>query len=366
MFLKREGKDEFRHAGSLEAADDELAVVLARETYVRRAEGDQLWLVDRSHVVTVEPEFLTPNADKPHRHNDGHLVADRRRAQRTVITPAAREVLLAFADDEHLMGQQHAEWIGVAPFLEEDLAFCSIAQDELGHAATLYELLADDGDVDALAFGRPPAEYRSCHLVEVPCPDWADALARHWLYDLAEELRWEALAGSSVHAVADAVERAQREETYHRRHAEALVRRMLDDPDAGPRVSDAIRRLLPLADALVGARRRRGRARSPPASSPPGRRRCARSGGHEWSRSPARSTGRRSITRTSRAAPAGASPSPPSTPASTRSSPSTPPPAGRVDRSQSAPETGTGDSRVSATCSTTSGAARSSWPSSPR
>jgi ring-1,2-phenylacetyl-CoA epoxidase subunit PaaC len=162
-----------------------------------------------------------------------------------------RDVLLAFADDEHLIGQQHAEWIGVAPFLEEDLAFCSIAQDELGHAATLYELLVDDkSDVDALAFGRSPDEYRSCHLVEVPCPDWADALARHWLYDLAEELRWEALAGSSVDAVAGAVERAQLEEPYHRRHAAALVRRMLGDPDAGRRVSDAIHLLLPLADAV--------------------------------------------------------------------------------------------------------------------
>jgi phenylacetate-CoA oxygenase PaaH subunit len=82
VFLKKEGKDEFRHAGSFEAADPELAVVLARETYVRRAEGDQLWLVDRAHIVTVEPDFITPNADKPHRHNDGSLVAGRRRAQR--------------------------------------------------------------------------------------------------------------------------------------------------------------------------------------------------------------------------------------------------------------------------------------------
>ena len=160
-------------------------------------------------------------------------------------------MLLAFADDEHLMGQQHAEWIGVAPFLEEDLAFCSIAQDELGHAAMLYDVLVEDGvDVDALAFGRRPEEYRSCHLVEVPCPDWADALTRHWLYDLGEELRWEALAGSSDDAVAAVVERAQREETYHRRHAGALVRRMLDDPEAGRRVSAALGRLLPLADAL--------------------------------------------------------------------------------------------------------------------
>lgn len=84
VFLKKDGKDEFRHAGSLEAADDELAIVLARETYVRRAEGDQLWLVDRRHVVDVDHEFLAPNADKPHRHNDGGRVAGRRRARRVV------------------------------------------------------------------------------------------------------------------------------------------------------------------------------------------------------------------------------------------------------------------------------------------
>ena len=47
----------------------------------------------------------------------------------TEISPQVREFLLALADDKHLMGQQHAEWIGVTPFLEEDLAFCSIGQD---------------------------------------------------------------------------------------------------------------------------------------------------------------------------------------------------------------------------------------------
>lgn len=83
VFLKREGKEEFRHAGSLEAADDQLARLLARETYVRRAEGDQLWLVERRHIVETEPGFVTPNADKPHRHNDGSLVAEHRRAARS-------------------------------------------------------------------------------------------------------------------------------------------------------------------------------------------------------------------------------------------------------------------------------------------
>ena len=166
----------------------------------------------------------------------------------TELGDGAREHLLAFADDEHLIGQQHAEWIGVAPFLEEDLAFCSIAQDELGHAAALYELL---GDADAMAFGRTALEYRSCHLVELPCADWADALARHWLYDLAEAHRWDALTGSAVPAVAALVARAQREEDYHRRHAAALIARMLDaGGDPADRVNAAIARLLPMADAI--------------------------------------------------------------------------------------------------------------------
>ena len=65
---------------------------------------------------------------------------------------AARELVLAFADDELCVGQNHAWWIAIGPFLEEDLAFTSIAQDELGHARSLYGLITDD--VDDLAYGR--------------------------------------------------------------------------------------------------------------------------------------------------------------------------------------------------------------------
>jgi ring-1,2-phenylacetyl-CoA epoxidase subunit PaaB len=82
VFLKRDGKDEFRHAGALDAANDELAMVLARECYVRRAEGDRIWLVDRANVVDADPSYLAPNADKPHRHHDGQAVAAHRKASR--------------------------------------------------------------------------------------------------------------------------------------------------------------------------------------------------------------------------------------------------------------------------------------------
>ena len=82
VFLKKDGRDEYRHAGSLDAPDDELALVLARESYLRRAEGDRLWLVDRTHLIIGSPKFVAPNADTPHRHNDGDRIAERRRRLR--------------------------------------------------------------------------------------------------------------------------------------------------------------------------------------------------------------------------------------------------------------------------------------------
>lgn len=82
VFVKKDGRDEFRHVGALEAATDELALVLAREAYLRRAEGDRLWVVRRDHVVAAADDFVAPNADKPHRHHDGAAVAARRKASR--------------------------------------------------------------------------------------------------------------------------------------------------------------------------------------------------------------------------------------------------------------------------------------------
>lgn len=172
------------------------------------------------------------------------------------------EFVLAFADDEHLIGQRHTEWIGVAPFLEEDMAFASIGQDELGHAAGLYEIALaladaapDDLDdlsaaVDELALRRDPADYRSCWLVEQPGTDWSDALVRHVMYDAAEQIRWRACLGSSNPVLAQLAERALREEAFHLRHADALLDALLPDADAGPRLRDAAARLAPLGAAL--------------------------------------------------------------------------------------------------------------------
>ena len=66
--------------------------------------------------------------------------------------------LLRLADDELILGWRNSEWTGIAPFLEEDVAFSSIAQTEIGHARAWYELAAKElGHGCGLARLRPRA-----------------------------------------------------------------------------------------------------------------------------------------------------------------------------------------------------------------
>ena len=55
-----------------------------------------------------------------------------------------RELLLGLADDELVIGWRDSEWTGIAPLLEEDVAFSSIAQNEIGHARAVYERLLNE------------------------------------------------------------------------------------------------------------------------------------------------------------------------------------------------------------------------------
>jgi ring-1,2-phenylacetyl-CoA epoxidase subunit PaaC len=136
--------------------------------------------------------------------------------------------LIELADDELILGWRDSEWTGIAPSLEEDVAFSSIAQNEIGHARALYELAARDlgTSADELAFDRDPSEYRSAPLVQQRRLDWAHTIARHWLYECADEIRLSALKESDDAEVAGLAAKMDREEVYHRMHAQMWADRL--------------------------------------------------------------------------------------------------------------------------------------------
>ena len=124
------------------------------------------------------------------------------------------ELLLPIADDELILGWRNSEWTGIAPFLEEDVAFSSISQNEVGHARALYQLVAEElgTTADELAFDRKPEEYRCSQFVELRLvPDWA---------------------------------KIDREEAYHRMHARMWFERL----EGESQFQEALEELRPMVD----------------------------------------------------------------------------------------------------------------------
>jgi ring-1,2-phenylacetyl-CoA epoxidase subunit PaaC len=165
-----------------------------------------------------------------------------------LLTERAR-MLLEVADDELILGWRDSEWTGIAPSLEEDVAFSSIAQNEIGHARALYELAAHElgTDPDALAFDRSPDEYLCAPLVELRRLDWAQTIARHWLYETADEVRLAQLKQSDDAELAGLAAKMDREEAYHRMHAQMWAGRLVGEE----RFERAVDELWPYAVAVL-------------------------------------------------------------------------------------------------------------------
>ena len=157
-----------------------------------------------------------------------------------------QNTLLEIADDELILGWRDSEWTGIAPLLEEDVAFSSIAQNEIGHARALYELVARERGTtaDALAFDRSPDEYRCAQIVELRLLDWEKTIARHYLYEGADAKRLARLKASANAEIAGLAAKIDREEIYHRMHAQMWHERLQKEP----RYAAALEELQPLLE----------------------------------------------------------------------------------------------------------------------
>ncbi len=149
------------------------------------------------------------------------------------------DLLYRLADDQLILGHRNSEWNGLGPILEEDIAFSSMAQDKLGHSLQLYGLLHELGEAepDTVAFTRNAGQFHCCQLVELPIGEYDFSLVRHFLFDHAELLRFEALAGSSYEPLAQVARKLRGELKYHALHANTWVKRL------GTATDEAIERM---------------------------------------------------------------------------------------------------------------------------
>lgn len=170
------------------------------------------------------------------------------------LKPALLDLLLAIADDKLLLGHLNSDWTGLAPILEEDIAFSALAQDDIAHAQAIYEFAAEmmNTTADALAFGRQPEEYRCAVIVESHDDfNWANALVRVFFCDHYNVLRYERLAQSSHKPLADLAKRLLAEQRVHTEHIDRwMVRLGQGTRESHDRMQQALTDIAPVATWL--------------------------------------------------------------------------------------------------------------------
>ncbi|MES2138024.1 MAG: 1,2-phenylacetyl-CoA epoxidase subunit PaaC [Pseudomonadota bacterium] len=142
------------------------------------------------------------------------------------------DYLLRLGDDALVLGQRLGEWCGHGPVLEVDISLANLALDQIGQATLL---LGAAGDADQLAFHRDVLDYRNCLLVEQPNGDFAQTIARHFLYTTWQHLLLQRLAKSTDQFLREFAAKAVKEVAYHRELAREWTVRLGDGTEESAR-----------------------------------------------------------------------------------------------------------------------------------
>ncbi|NOT39868.1 MAG: phenylacetate-CoA oxygenase subunit PaaC [Alphaproteobacteria bacterium] len=158
------------------------------------------------------------------------------------------ECALRLGDDSLILGQRLSEWCGHAPMLEVDLSLANIALDLVGQA-TLF--LGVAGDADKLAFHRDVLDFKNCLLVEQPNGDFAQTIARQFLFSNWQELVFRELTRSRNATLAAIAGKAVKEVAYHARFANEWMVRLGDGTaESRARVVDGLEWVWRFGDEL--------------------------------------------------------------------------------------------------------------------
>jgi ring-1,2-phenylacetyl-CoA epoxidase subunit PaaC len=184
-------------------------------------------------LPTIEPDVET-KAEQAHPH--GVFDAPVEEAHRAVLF----DYLLRLGDDSLVLGQRLGEWCGHAPSVEVDLSLANFALDLIGQATHFLgaagAVEGKERDSDLLAFHRDVLDYRNCLMVEQPNGDFAQTMARQFLFSTWQKMLFGHLEGSRDAFLASVAAKAVKEVTLpsgaRRRMGDPARRRHRGEPPA--------------------------------------------------------------------------------------------------------------------------------------
>ena len=166
-------------------------------------------------------------------------------------------VLLCVADEKLFLGHRNSDWTGIAPILEADIAFSSLAQDDIAHASAFYELISTitGQDSNQIAYGRTENEYRCADIVTKSDEfNWASAIARQFYCNVYEYHRLQRLSNATWTPLAHLAKRICAEQAIHVDHVSTWVDHLgKGNDDSSARLQAALDAYAPYASMLFEA-----------------------------------------------------------------------------------------------------------------
>lgn len=155
---------------------------------------------------------------------------------------ALKQTLIIVADTELLSVPPLLTVYDQIPSLNLKITALAVMQDEIGHAHIAWRLLKDLGeDVESLMFKREPNEWKNPYAFDFKLDNWIEFGVFNAFFDRAGyTLLGDAFQHTSYGPWKRALVKVDKEELFHLRNGEVIMRNAMKHPETAKQVQEAV------------------------------------------------------------------------------------------------------------------------------
>ncbi len=151
-------------------------------------------------------------------------------------------ILTVSADTELVSAPAYYYAARNAPSVNAMISALAIIQDEMGHAHIAYRLLEDLGvSKERMVYERAARQFKYPYAFDVPLESWEELVVANAFYDRAGiTLLGDVYKHSTYGPWKRALVKVDKEETFHLRHGEIWMRRIVEEPGGRERLQRCV------------------------------------------------------------------------------------------------------------------------------
>ncbi|WP_449539001.1 Phenylacetic acid catabolic protein [Ferdinandcohnia sp. Marseille-Q9671] len=155
---------------------------------------------------------------------------------------ALKQTLAIVGDTELLSVPPLLTVYNQAPNLNYKITALAVMQDEIGHAHIAYRLLEDLGeDVEEMLYSRPAHRWKNPYAFDFKLNNWVELGVFNGLFDRSGyTLLGDAYEHTSYGPWKRALVKVDKEELFHLRNGEIIMKNAMKNPETAKQVQDAV------------------------------------------------------------------------------------------------------------------------------